>query len=820
MFDEQLTVFARRLDAFQLHGDPSAVLDPQAVADAKRLWADHQGPSGGVPLEVVFVVAKLYWLRHQARPGHDDEDLRIATDLFAALHRAAPQTVPYEVTPLLAARLPHLRQSQEAMRLLEGLSSTGDPDALALAISLLRQAVPSYAPNDPLRAVALFNLGTAQRMAFGRDGDPELLRSAAESFRDAAAMPLPEHFPRPDDVSARYTDTLAVLAEATTSLPDLDAAIAATEELAAAGGTDRVKTVSGLCDLLRIRFEWTGDRSALVRAVGFGRAAVEAVAPDDPERAGCLSLLSVALRALAEKDRDAATMAEAVRFSRAAVELAPRDAIVQSNLSAALLGFFSSSQDAADIDDAIDAARRAVDHAGGARVRSGALSNLAGALRLRYGRRGRIDDLSRAIDALLDAEAAAGTAAVRIPVLSNLGNAYEDRFSRTGDAADLDGAIRALRSAVALLTEGHMAWEVAVGGLSTALRARFELHRRAADIDLAIELARDAVTSAGQDGATSGLLTCLGNALMSRARYTDAPDDHAADLDEAVDCLRTAVERAPDVEAGLVANLGAALSVRFHATGRQADLTAAIEHMDLALTLFGQDDPTRGYLLSNLGDCHRIRFASSRDPGDLERAAALIAEAADHAPSNDPRRFAVLSNLGHVFRTLMRERDSAEDDAMRAVAAWRTAAGLPTASAAQRFEAARNWAELAASLPGQEVLAADGHAAAVDLLPVVAWHGLERGDRENLLTRSTGLAGAAAATALLAGRPDRSIDLLEHGRAVQWTQALQLRTDFAALRAAAPELADRLDALRQELDRPVVEIAAPGWLVDQPDSPG
>ncbi|MET9412366.1 hypothetical protein ABZX90_42685 [Streptomyces sp. NPDC002935] len=816
MFDEQLEAFARRLDAFQLHGESSAVLEPEAVAEAKQLWADNQGPDGAVPLEVVYVVAKLYWLRHQARPGHDDEDPRIAADLFTAVYQAAPQMLPNEVAPLLADHLPHLRQTQDAAGILRGVIADGDPDGLAHAISLLRQALPSYARHDPLRAIALINLGTALQMRFDRGGDPELLRSATELFREAVDAPLPESFPRPDALPGKYVDTLAALARASGRLSDLDTAIEATETLGAADGADRVKGLSRLCDLLRLRFEWVGDRAALAKAVKSGRAAVDMAAPDDPERAGCLSLLSVALRAVALEDHDAAVMAEAVRLSRAAVELGPQDATFLSNLSAALLGFINSSEDPADIDDAIDAAQRAVDHARHDGVRAAALSNLAGALRSRYHQLGRLDDLSRAIDALLAAEAAAGTAVDRVPVLSNLGTAYESRFSRTGNAADLDSAVRALRSAVALLTEGHFAWSVAVGGLSTALCARFELRRRDADIDLAIELAREVVAAVGQEGATANLLTSLGHALMTRAKYADSLDDHTADLDEAVGCFQAALDRVPEAEATMVANLGGALSIRFQATQRQADLTAAIDHMNTALTLFDPGDPARNYLLSNLGDCHRVRFAWSRDPGDLERAAALIGEAAEGAPDNDPRRFSVLLNLGHVLATLTQESGGAEDHATQTVSAWRTAAGMRTASAAQRFEAARNWADLAASLPGQEALAADGHAAAVDLLPLLAWHGLERGDRESLLTRSIGLAGAAAATALLAGRPNQSIDLLEHGRAVQWTQALQLRTDLAALRAVAPELADRLDALRQELDKPVVEIEAPSWLVDQP----
>jgi hypothetical protein len=74
----------------------------------------------------------------------------------------------------------------------------------------------------------------------------------------------------------------------------------------------------------------------------------------------------------------------------------------------------------------------------------------------------------------------------------------------------------------------------------------------------------------------------------------------------------------------------------------------------------------------------------------------------------------------------------------------------------------------------------------VQLLPIAAWHGLDRTTRESLLERWAGLAGDAAAAAVLDGRPGLAVELLEQGRSVLWTQALNLRGDLSRLKQEHP----------------------------------
>jgi hypothetical protein len=113
---------------------------------------------------------------------------------------------------------------------------------------------------------------------------------------------------------------------------------------------------------------------------------------------------------------------------------------------------------------------------------------------------------------------------------------------------------------------------------------------------------------------------------------------------------------------------------------------------------------------------------------------------------------------------------------------------------------------------------------AVGLLPVVAFHGLGRAAREEQLAQwAGGLAADAAACAILDRRPEAAVELLEQGRSVLWTQALNLRSDVTRLADIAPDLAERLASIRQVLDAPMPEAAASasgpagGTLVAAPD---
>ena len=122
-----------------------------------------------------------------------------------------------------------------------------------------------------------------------------------------------------------------------------------------------------------------------------------------------------------------------------------------------------------------------------------------------------------------------------------------------------------------------------------------------------------------------------------------------------------------------------------------------------------------------------------------------------------------------------------------------------TASPVWRVAAAQGWGRCAllASMPS---IAVEGYTAAIELLPLVAWHGLDQATREHHLREWTGLASDAAAAAVAAGQPGRAVELLEAGRSMLWTQALHLRQDLAAVRERAPGLAVVLEASRAVLN--------------------
>jgi len=180
-----------------------------------------------------------------------------------------------------------------------------------------------------------------------------------------------------------------------------------------------------------------------------------------------------------------------------------------------------------------------------------------------------------------------------------------------------------------------------------------------------------------------------------------------------------------------------------------------------------------------------------------------VRRAVDLTPPGHPGLARMLSNLGVALLTRFeRVGDAADLDA--AISSWRRASQVPAGIPSVRLAAAGLWGAAAAGA-GRAHEAAAGYAAAVGLLPVVAFHGLDRATREEHLAQWAGLAADAAACAVLNGRPETAAELLEQGRSVLWAQALNLRTDLTRLAGQAPDLAERLTSIRQVLDTPMPE---------------
>ncbi len=213
------------------------------------------------------------------------------------------------------------------------------------------------------------------------------------------------------------------------------------------------------------------------------------------------------------------------------------------------------------------------------------------------------------------------------------------------------------------------------------------------------------------------------------------------------------------------------------------------------------DHPSRPVYLSNLGGTLRTRFGRTGRLADLNGAVTAGRDAVDTTPPDHPNRPRRLSHLGAALRTRF-ERTGQQADLDDAITAFMDAVGVESGRPSERMRAGLAWGRAAIDA-GRVDSAAEGFASAVGLLPLVAWHGLPRATREEHLAEWSGLSADAAACAILAGRPERAVELLEAGRSVLWAQTLNLRTDLTDLAERAPELALRLDQIRTLLDTPL-----------------
>ncbi len=582
---------------------------------------------------------------------------------------------------------------------------------------------------------------------------------------------------------------------------------------------------------------------------------VAAIPADDPDRPTHVSNLGVALLGWFGRTGNPAHLDAAIEHSRTAVTAAPADyqdrALLLSNLGHALQVRAGATGSEADLDEAIEAGQAALKTTpADDRKRPSILANLGGALLLRFERAGRPADLDAAIEI---SRAAVAITDVHDPQrairLVNLGTSLRARFERAGRLSDLDAAIDAGQAALRATPAALPGRTLILCSLGAELLERFACTGSQADVGSAVEAARAAAGSALSSPADRAMSLCiLGNALMARYEQSGG----LADIDEAVEAMRAAagISSGSRVNrATYLGNLGIALRARFERTGQPADLDAAVEASQAALDATPTGHPDRPLRLSNLGTALQYRFRQTGEPVDLNRAIDLKQASVADSPADHARRPWLLDELGTVLLERFRhggarsDLDAAIRYAEAAVgpdasgqpaqaiylgnlgiaryhlaqitcltadqeATWSAfaraeAVDSATPSLRMRMAAAGGW--LAA--PTELSRAADLMERAVLLLPQTAPMQLERSDQQYMVGSLAGLASEAAALALAGSgtgdeRAIRALRLLEMGRAVLLSQALDTRSDLTDLQRWDPVLARRFVELRDLLDQP------------------
>jgi hypothetical protein len=139
------------------------------------------------------------------------------------------------------------------------------------------------------------------------------------------------------------------------------------------------------------------------------------------------------------------------------------------------------------------------------------------------------------------------------------------------------------------------------------------------------------------------------------------------------------------------------------------------------------------------------------------------------------------------------------DDLRHAADAFCIAVRCESAPVSQRFFAAQRWAKCADTNNHESAM--EAYVYAIGFLPRLAF-GLDLQSRQHVLTSGTdGLARDAAACAIRSGQFDLAVELLEEGRAVFWSQVLQLRDPLSRLTSEAPELAKKIKDISNAIEQ-------------------
>ncbi|GLZ29828.1 hypothetical protein Lesp02_20180 [Lentzea sp. NBRC 105346] len=389
-------------------------------------------------------------------------------------------------------------------------------------------------------------------------------------------------------------------------------------------------------------------------------------------------------------------------------------------------------------------------------------------------------------------------------------------FDRNGDVKSLDAGIEKMRRAVRA-GAGTEDGVVYAANLAMALRGRYERLRDPADLDEAIEVARK--ERYAHSPRLGGLLAQLSSAY--RVRHDHFGD--IGDLDAALTFGREAVKiAAPQDRASCLSELSAVLVSRYERTREAKHLDEAIDALERAHreTLKGNVVRTAHlttlcFLLVKRGDFERAvevgrEAVRQVKPGyrlfdlahnnlalalqqteDLEEAVERARTAVRSVAPDDPGRATHLANLAMAL--------SRTGDTKNALEYARNAAMVPASDIVTKVTAGLVWSEIAASA-GEYAQAVEAFERVIELLPRLASRALRRSDQEHLLGRWAGIAVTAASCAVADGRPEHAVALLEQGRGVLLSRALDERAD---LRRVPQQLAAEYERLR---DAPADDI--------------
>ncbi|MET7422962.1 CHAT domain-containing protein [Dactylosporangium sp. NPDC005555] len=203
-----------------------------------------------------------------------------------------------------------------------------------------------------------------------------------------------------------------------------------------------------------------------------------------------------------------------------------------------------------------------------------------------------------------------------------------------GDWARLDEAIAGLETVLAAVVPDRVVHDLAAAMLASALKERSARDSNEADLDLAIQVAREALSRhIDQPALSAQILTTLAAALETRFHRSG----EVVDLDDAISAGREATRK--DVENPAPWNtLGISLLTRYRRTADIADLDEAVASSRAAARCTPADHRYRGQVLAGLFNAISVRSAATEDHADLTELVDLARDLLSLAPEGSQDR--------------------------------------------------------------------------------------------------------------------------------------------------------------------------------------
>ncbi|MGW3645629.1 CHAT domain-containing protein [Streptomyces sp. NPDC000878] len=281
-------------------------------------------------------------------------------------------------------------------------------------------------------------------------------------------------------------------------------------------------------------------------------------------------------------------------------------------------------------------------------------------------------DIDERVDhARLDAAAHPVADRERAVALFLLGTALQARAGARLSIEDNTEGIAALREMAGLVADAELPAQRALPHtlLSVLLDQRLGFTGDTAAATEAVAAARHAVELMPPGAELRAYcLANLGAALSMRYDVSGA----LADLDEAIDVLSGAIGEGGAVEARTLSVLGLSYYYRYDKTGDVADLEAGVHWSRRAVAVTTPADPGRPDWLGNLATALLMWHRHAGAPEVLDEAVDLMREAASLTPPEHGDRERAQSNLGDALLERYQSTGS-PDDLREAVAAVRDA---------------------------------------------------------------------------------------------------------------------------------------------------